>query len=48
MILQGVYRRWLENPANGGPDVEALASRIDQLAELAELTTHQAGPRGAQ
>ncbi|MGV1048529.1 MAG: aminoglycoside phosphotransferase family protein [Solirubrobacterales bacterium] len=38
IIIEGVYRRWLEDPANGGAEAGELRPRADAMAELA-LTT---------
>jgi aminoglycoside phosphotransferase (APT) family kinase protein len=35
IILQGVYRRWLENPANGGRDAGGTRTAVEHLATLA-------------
>jgi aminoglycoside phosphotransferase (APT) family kinase protein len=36
VILEGVHRRWLEDPANGGPGAEGAHTSVDRLAALAE------------
>ena len=35
IILQGVYRRWLDNPANGGRDAGSMPDAVQRLAGLA-------------
>ncbi len=36
IITEGIYRRWLNDPANGGPGAGALGGAVAQLAEMAE------------
>jgi aminoglycoside phosphotransferase (APT) family kinase protein len=35
IIVQGVYRRWLEDPANGGINAGELSQHVDRLVDLA-------------
>jgi aminoglycoside phosphotransferase (APT) family kinase protein len=35
IILEGVYRRWREDPVNGGAHARDLRPRADAMAELA-------------
>ncbi|HYF26228.1 MAG TPA: phosphotransferase family protein [Baekduia sp.] len=44
IIMQGVHRRWLEDPANGGRDAGSVEAAVGRLADLAEaaLDRHDA------
>jgi aminoglycoside phosphotransferase (APT) family kinase protein len=39
IIVEGVYRRWLNNPANGA-QAETLGSAVARLANLARHAAH--------
>jgi aminoglycoside phosphotransferase (APT) family kinase protein len=41
IILEGVYRRWREDPVNGGADPRDLRPRADAMAELAAEALEQ-------
>jgi len=43
IILQGVYRRWLEDPANGRVGTGQMSRHVDRLVELAADAAAEAG-----
>jgi aminoglycoside phosphotransferase (APT) family kinase protein len=36
IITEGIYRRWLNDPANGGPGAGSLGGAVQRLAQMAE------------
>jgi aminoglycoside phosphotransferase (APT) family kinase protein len=46
IIVEGVYRRWLNDPANGD-DAGSLSPAVSRLAGLAEAALEEDGPRPA-
>ena len=36
IITEGIYRRWLNDPANGGPGAGSLGGAVERLAQMAE------------
>jgi aminoglycoside phosphotransferase (APT) family kinase protein len=43
VAIAGIYRRWLQDPANGGEGARELGAQVQPMAERAALAAAQAG-----
>jgi aminoglycoside phosphotransferase (APT) family kinase protein len=43
VAIAGIYRRWLQDPANGGEGAEELGARVQPMAEQAARAATEAG-----
>jgi aminoglycoside phosphotransferase (APT) family kinase protein len=43
VAIAGIYRRWLQDPANGGEGAEELGARVQPMAEQAARAATDAG-----